>query len=216
MGIRVYTEEQKARAKFLRNTPEAKARVAARNSSPEAKAAKKAYADRPDVKSRIAERRRTPEAKAKQKARRSTPEAKAYSRAYRKAHRQARQEFLNRPEVRETTSAAVKRYYSTPKGIYMKCREGAMKRGLAFEVTLEEVEHLITQSQMRCALSGIPLTLERGNKHKVSIDRVDSSVGYVLANIQIVSAFVNMMKRDSNEGEFIDIARRIWEQNNNG
>lgn len=46
-----------------------------------------------------------------------------------------------------------------------------------------------------------------------SLDRIDSSKGYVLGNIQWVHKDINKMKLDYDQDYFIDICRRIAEYN---
>lgn len=58
-------------------------------------------------------------------------------------------------------------------------------------------EWRITQND-RCSLSGVPVTWEPKKWNTGSIDRIDSSKGYTLDNIQLVIWPINMMKNDLN------------------
>jgi len=60
-----------------------------------------------------------------------------------------------------------------------------------------------------CALSGLPLSIEVNDPHGVSLDRIDSSTGYVKGNLQLVSAMVNRMKQEFNEELFINVCGHI-------
>jgi hypothetical protein len=60
-----------------------------------------------------------------------------------------------------------------------------------------------------CAYSGVPLNTEVNHPHKVSLDRIDSSIGYVSGNLQFVSASVNRMKQEFDEEFFVDTCRQI-------
>jgi hypothetical protein len=56
-----------------------------------------------------------------------------------------------------------------------------------------------------CAITLIPMTtgIREGRKRtNVSIDRIDSSKGYSLDNIQLVCTIVNLMKLDMTQTEF--------------
>lgn len=67
-----------------------------------------------------------------------------------------------------------------------------------------------------CALTGVPMTWETLNgkvSTNISIDRVDSSIGYEEQNIQLVCRIVNIMKNDLSLNEFIGWCRLV-EQNN--
>lgn len=45
----------------------------------------------------------------------------------------------------------------------------------------------------------------------ISIDRIDSSVGYVRGNVQFVCDVVNRMKQDLPQNEFMVWCRRVLE-----
>ena len=66
----------------------------------------------------------------------------------------------------------------------------------------------------RCALSGVPMTFTRGRGNiptNISIDRIDSSIGYVEGNIQLVCRAVNMIKNEWNQEDLISFCRKIIE-----
>lgn len=63
-----------------------------------------------------------------------------------------------------------------------------------------------------CALSGIKMTHISGEGRvptNISIDRIDSNLGYIEGNIQLVCCAVNLAKSSWTEEEFIDICRKI-------
>jgi len=60
----------------------------------------------------------------------------------------------------------------------------------------------------KCALSGETLTRigleDKGiNNYNISIDRIDSTKGYTVDNIQLVGAIINIMKNDIEEKDFL-------------
>ena len=66
-------------------------------------------------------------------------------------------------------------------------------------IPLEYILDLYEKQKGLCALSGIRMTFIKktdGNKihTNLSIDRIDSSIGYEIGNIQLVCAIVNVMK----------------------
>lgn len=63
-----------------------------------------------------------------------------------------------------------------------------------------------------CAYSGLPLSIEANHPHSVSLDRIDSSEGYVVGNLQLLSWTVNRMKMDLSEDEFLLICLMIAEK----
>ena len=67
-----------------------------------------------------------------------------------------------------------------------------------------------------CALTGVPMTWETLSGKvatNISIDRVDSTIGYEEQNIQLVCRIVNIMKNNLSLNEFIGWCRLV-EQNN--
>lgn len=60
-----------------------------------------------------------------------------------------------------------------------------------------------------CALSGVPLSYEAHHPYTASLDRIDSSIGYLKGNVQIVTATVNRMKMNLDQAEFLSVVRQI-------
>jgi hypothetical protein len=71
---------------------------------------------------------------------------------------------------------------------------GARSRGIPVEVDFTYVASLFTGT---CALTGMEIDTDDG-----SIDRIDSSQGYITGNIQWVHKDINKMKNDLNEDWF--------------
>lgn len=83
------------------------------------------------------------------------------------------------------------------------------------ELTVEQAWDLFLKQGRRCALSGLELTI--GLRHEyndASIDRIDSSKGYVLENVQWVHKHVNFMKRTYSQDYFIRMCKAVAEHNN--
>jgi len=81
--------------------------------------------------------------------------------------------------------------------------------GWPFEITIEAVWDLFLAQNRKCALSGLPLKFGSGNKGNASLDRIDSTKGYTLGNVQWVDKDVNKMKMDLSQPYFIELCRRI-------
>jgi hypothetical protein len=86
-----------------------------------------------------------------------------------------------------------------PGKVYSKLKRDAEKRGITFELTLEEISDQYEAQDKLCAFTGIPLTFGID----ASVDRVDSNGGYNPNNIQIVHKALNMMKKDMTNESFI-------------
>ena len=99
-------------------------------------------------------------------------------------------------------------------------RDGAKRRKLEFTVTIEEAWDLFQRQQSRCAITGEPLIFAKMGEYRshrgsqtASLDRIDSSKGYIPGNIQWVHRIINEMKWDYPQEEFVTWCKRVVEHN---
>ena len=88
-------------------------------------------------------------------------------------------------------------------------RGNAKSRGLHFNITEEDVINLLNIQDGKCALSGVPITIECD----LSIDRIDSLVGYEITNIQLVHKVINVIKNSLTQKDFIDWCQKVAKYN---
>lgn len=91
-------------------------------------------------------------------------------------------------------------------GSYLyQCREGASSRGYAWSVTPEELWKVWLSQDGLCTFTGWRL------HHDVdaSLDRIDSTQGYTVDNVQWVHKDVNRMKNNFTDEYFIAVCRAI-------
>ena len=80
------------------------------------------------------------------------------------------------------------------------------------DITIQDVYALWVSQDKKCALSGVPIGFyDDDASHTCSIDRIDSTKGYILANIQLVHKHVNIMKNKFDQTYFIEFCRLITE-----
>jgi len=89
--------------------------------------------------------------------------------------------------------------------IFNRIRSGAKVRNLNLFVSPEFLNELWIKSNGICALSGIKLDLNS----TASLDRIDSSIGYIEGNVQWVHKDINKMKNDLDEQYFKDLCRLV-------
>jgi len=104
--------------------------------------------------------------------------------------------------------------YETITGsIVNRFQKGAKQRGIEFTVTAKYLYELFISQNECCSLSGIKLILptnsKGANKGTASLDRVDSSKGYIEGNLQWVFKPLNIMKNTLTQDEFIELCRKI-------
>lgn len=81
----------------------------------------------------------------------------------------------------------------------------AKKRNINFDLNIEQVYFLLEKQNKKCNLSGMELTSDN-----FSLDRMNSSEGYVLNNIQWVHKDINISKWDIEQNVFIDFCKQIY------
>lgn len=88
------------------------------------------------------------------------------------------------------------------------------KIGRECNIDLDYLHKLWNKQQGLCKLSKLPMSSAIGSKGtKVSPDRINSKLGYVKGNIQLVRAAVNTFKLDMTQREFIKLCKAIAENN---
>lgn len=83
----------------------------------------------------------------------------------------------------------------------------AKKRELEHSITLEDI--IIPET---CPYLGIPLTTkvqQYNTASTISLDRIDSSKGYISGNVQVISRLANLMKSYATEEQLIIFAKNV-------
>ena len=95
--------------------------------------------------------------------------------------------------------------------------KGEKKRKvLELSITKEYIWELFLKQDRKCKLSGLELKFPISNKdrnYNASLDRIDSSLGYIENNVQWIHKDINMMKRIYNNEYFINMCKLIAENN---
>jgi hypothetical protein len=93
---------------------------------------------------------------------------------------------INPPETRE---------------IYQRLKQSAKRRKIDFTLTIPELNNL--SFPITCPVLGMPLKWHRGTAQddSYSFDRIDSSKGYTIDNIEIISVKANRAKNDLTDSE---------------
>jgi len=84
-------------------------------------------------------------------------------------------------------------------------KRGAQKRGLDFLITYEYAAQLFEEQSGKCALSGVDLFIKgvSWKNRTASLDRIDSSKGYIEGNVQWIHKTINEMKNNQSDEQFI-------------
>lgn len=100
---------------------------------------------------------------------------------------------------------------SNPKRAMLRAASNrAKKRDMEFSITEDDFE-----LPERCPILGIPIQVNSGKKggfgDSASLDRIDSTKGYVKGNVQVLSRRANAMKMDASPAELVAFANWIKE-----
>lgn len=95
-----------------------------------------------------------------------------------------------------------------PKSKWRVIGQNAIQRKLEFTITIEFINELYKTQQRKCALSGMHIDMKNA-----SLDRVNSYKGYTPDNIQWVHKKINKLKGQYDDGEFIDLCRKVANYN---
>lgn len=95
-----------------------------------------------------------------------------------------------------------------------KVKERALKSNIEFNLTLEDMLSIFTG---KCSLSGLDIQFGKHWKkltdQTASLDRIDSTKGYVKSNVQWVHKDINFMKGFLEESRFIELCKLIARRN---
>jgi hypothetical protein len=101
------------------------------------------------------------------------------------------------------------------KRLYKDLCRNAKSRKINVSINLDDII-LLYEKNNKCSISGIQMTtlyIPNEGKwkriHNVSVDRINSNLGYTKDNIQLVCSIINIMKWDLNQNDFINMCHKI-------
>lgn len=88
---------------------------------------------------------------------------------------------------------------------------GAKSRNLDFSITQEYAWDIFVNQNRKCPLSGLILYFGKfkSKEQTASLDRIDSSKGYIEGNVQWVHKDINWMKKNKKDEDFITMCRHV-------
>jgi hypothetical protein len=93
------------------------------------------------------------------------------------------------------------------------------RKPIAFDITIEYLWRMFLRQKRCCALSGLQIHFSPKAKgdhtgyRSASLDRIDSSRGYVRGNVQWVHKDINLMKRTLPQERFIELCTNVARRN---
>lgn len=87
-------------------------------------------------------------------------------------------------------------------------KKNASNRKLDFNISMQDAWFKYIQQNKLCALTGLPLNFSKKNQ-TASLDRIDSSKGYIVDNIQWVHKDLNTMKWNFETTYFVELCKLV-------
>lgn len=103
---------------------------------------------------------------------------------------------------------------------FLSLKNGARGRKIEFNITKDYLWNKYLEQNGQCSLTGVDISLiPRSSKNKAkqwaSVDRIDSSIGYIESNIHWVHKRINDMKWDLKLDRFIELCTKIHNNSEN-
>jgi hypothetical protein len=105
--------------------------------------------------------------------------------------------------------------------LFHRIKSSAIYRKIQFEVTLEYLWNLYLSQDRKCAISGVAIEFweqksqnkckDRNRDKTASLDRIDSSKGYIEGNVQWVHKDINFMKYSMTTKKLLEWCKVITE-----
>lgn len=109
-----------------------------------------------------------------------------------------------------------KGYEDISLSLWARWKHRAKKANCEFSIKIEDVWDTYIKQNKKCALTGINIDFGNMNiryedrKCTASLDRIDSSRGYSIDNIQLVHKSMNFIKSNFNEKSFYHMCKAVY------
>lgn len=118
-----------------------------------------------------------------------------------------------KPCCKEGNKRSLVKKYSTFEGristFLLSCKTSAKKRGQEFSLTRNDFLHMWDAQDGVCVYTGMKMELQPNTLLSVSVERIDSSIGYTSDNTVLCCNVINRMKSDLDAQTFFDLCRSV-------
>lgn len=107
-----------------------------------------------------------------------------------------------------------KGYEDISLSLWNSIKSGAKERDIDFSIDIEYAWGIYLNQNRKCAYTGIDIYFSSNINHQrgnASLDRIDSSKGYIKGNVQWIHKDINRMKNDFSEEVFLSYCKKITE-----
>jgi len=94
---------------------------------------------------------------------------------------------------------------------HVDTKEGRRRKKQEVKISIDYAWKLFVKQNRKCALSGEDIYFPKmwAEKGTASLDRIDSSKGYIKGNVQWVHKYVNLMKNRLTQEYFLELCNKI-------
>lgn len=92
---------------------------------------------------------------------------------------------------------------------FVSARTRARNKKMEFNIPEEYLCELWDNQDGKCYYSGLSMTYDRNDLYTVSIDRIDSSKGYIIGNVALTCWAINNMKNSHTIEEFVYFCKTV-------
>ncbi len=107
-------------------------------------------------------------------------------------------------------------HHITKNSTYKRAKKHSNPAVLDVQINFSYLWQLYIMQDGKCARTGIPLDHKWNLLTSMSVDRIDSTKGYVPGNVQIICQFVNLGKNDHSNEEIDDFFQTYHDLRLNG
>lgn len=102
-------------------------------------------------------------------------------------------------------------HHAIKNSFWLSLNNGAKTRNLLVEITIDDVWNLYIKQNKKCALTGWDINFSnKKGETTASVDRIDSSKGYVKDNVQLVHKDINRFKMAFSEKDFYNMCKSVY------
>jgi len=92
---------------------------------------------------------------------------------------------------------------------FLSAKHRSIRKNIPFEITEEFILRKLKEQDGRCYISKQKLTFKENDWYGLSLDRLDSNIGYTKDNTVIVTKFVNTSKNILSLDEYIKLMKEV-------
>lgn len=98
-----------------------------------------------------------------------------------------------------------------PRYFWSSLISNAQRRNIEIDIDCEYIWRLFLKQNKKCALTGWDIKInQKCSRNTASLDRIDSSKGYIEGNVQWLHKIVNKNKMDSKEIDFYKLCKDLY------